>query len=507
MSQDFCLTAQDPDVLAFLEYAGAALLYAEKKAHGKESEAKQPICNDLRWHDISQGTTWWRVEYGGVAHPEAVANVVGKSEMMSLDEARLIFVVAALSVYNLPSHPAHWAFWARWGAGEKPMRIALPSNVAWIDLEYNLIGLRNYQRPWLPQIPQPQTIHIPAVDPKKAAVVKGTRTSARCAAAQAKVSTTTEDEVAVQKSKNGKRARDAETDGVEGVAPKRAKRATSVKGKKTAGRAKTQARTKGGRATRATTSEAVVDVVQGAPSTAAPSKKARSKARATKKTSKTSASSPIIHIVPPPKDDSQMDVDVEVTDEPLATTSAAVPKLLLKVSRTSPNADDAIPSSSSPSDLPGTSASSNPTDMPSSRRSGTRRAHRRVASRAESDVSELSTAPSATTTLVPTPDVSDGESTRAGTPDDLKDKAAPGEGQQDTTHLPPASICAPVRVSARIRAKKESTSPASSASPSAKCHPNLGKRDYRFSIRSEEAKRSWDFGDYTRESVTSACSG
>ena len=113
MSQDFCLTAQDPDVLAFLEYAGAALLYAEKKAHGKESEAKQPICNDLRWHDISQRTSWWRVEYGGVAHPEAVANVVGKSETMSLDEARLIFVVAALSVYNLPSHPAHWAFWAR----------------------------------------------------------------------------------------------------------------------------------------------------------------------------------------------------------------------------------------------------------------------------------------------------------------------------------------------------------------------------------------------------------
>ncbi|KAI0326583.1 hypothetical protein GY45DRAFT_1328739 [Cubamyces sp. BRFM 1775] len=32
---------------------------------------------------------------------------------MSLDEARLIFAVAALSVYNLPLHPAHWAFWAR----------------------------------------------------------------------------------------------------------------------------------------------------------------------------------------------------------------------------------------------------------------------------------------------------------------------------------------------------------------------------------------------------------
>ncbi|KAH9894870.1 hypothetical protein C8Q73DRAFT_825022 [Cubamyces lactineus] len=474
MSQDFCITAQNPDVLAFLNYAGTALLYAEQKAHGNESEAQQPICNDLRWHDISQGTTWWRVEYGGVAHPEAVANVVGKGEKMSLDEARLIFAVAALSVYNLPSHPAHWAFWARNAKQrvaevvhdvvcEKPMRIALPSNVAWIDLEYNLIGLRNYQRPWLPQTPQPQTIHLPAVEPKKAIVAKGTRTSARCAAAHVKASATAEIEVATEKNKNGKRARDAETDSVECAPPKRARRTAGSKGKKATG-----ARTKGVRATKASTTQAVVDAAQGTPSTVAPSKKTRSKARTTKKTSKASASSLIIHIVPPPKDDAHMDVDVQVTDEPPATTSAVAPKALLKAYRTPPNATDAIPSSSPLSDPPVTPASSIPVDSPPPRRSSTRRAHRRVASRAESDVSELSTTLSATTTLVPTPDVSDGELTRAGTPGDLEDKTAPGKGQQDTTHAPPASVCKPVRESARIRAKKQSPSLASSdGSPSA----------------------------------------
>ncbi|KAI0326582.1 hypothetical protein GY45DRAFT_1328738 [Cubamyces sp. BRFM 1775] len=344
------------------------------------------------------------------------------------------------------------------------MRIALPSNVAWIDLEYNLIGLRSYQRPWLPQIPQPQTVHLPAVDPKKATAAKGTRTSARCAAAQAKASGSTE-EVATEKNKNGKRARDAETDGAEGVAPKRVKRTAGAKGKKAAGEAQTGARTKRSRATRASTAQAVVDAAQGTPSTAAPSKKTRSKARATKKTGKASISSPVIRIVPPPKDNAEMDVDVQVTDEPPATTSdapAAAPKVLLKAYCTPPNAIETIPSSSPLSDPPSTPGSNIPADSPSPGRTGTRRAHRRVASRAESDVSELSTTLSATTTLVPTPDVSDGELTRAGTPGDLEDKAAPGEGKADTTQPPPASACTPVRVSARIRAKKESISPGSS---------------------------------------------
>ncbi|KAI0350473.1 hypothetical protein OH77DRAFT_1524857 [Trametes cingulata] len=94
------------------------------------------------------------------------------------DDARRIFVLAALSVYSFPTHLAHWAFWARNSrmrvlqlvhevVCEKPQRIIVPGEVAWLDVEYNYIGLCNYQKPWLPETPRPSGVHAPEPQPKK----------------------------------------------------------------------------------------------------------------------------------------------------------------------------------------------------------------------------------------------------------------------------------------------------------------------------------------------------
>ncbi|OSC99415.1 hypothetical protein PYCCODRAFT_1427246 [Trametes coccinea BRFM310] len=468
MSYNTVLTADHPDVVNYIARAGALLALAEIEVHKLEHSSG---CRDLRWHDLSQGTTWWRVEYGGVARPEGVANTLGKSGEMSLDEARCVFAVAALAVYNRPAHPAHWAFWARNSKRrvaqlvhelvcEQPARIALPPNVAWIDLDYNMIGLGAYQKGWLPQTPRPSGEHVPSTVAKKA-VCRGTRTSARQAAAHTRAAQRVEADANTETNVNGKRVAPREEATYDEDAPsaKRVKRRATVGGsvKEEAAAGTSRPKAGGRRVARTSTSQGLCQAAD-APAKTPPIKKTRSKTSAARKTAKAHPSQPTIHIIPPQEVDVVMDDDVQGGSQPTAGPSAPAGqsrKAPLKAYRTPPNATKAVFSSSPLTEPPRTPEQDS---SPAPRKPGTRKARRRAFSAAPSDASEQSAALSATTTLVQGENSSDEASTRAATPRDLDDKTADGE---NASHLSPC-VTTPVRSSARIRSKRMSISPATS---------------------------------------------
>ncbi|CDO70200.1 hypothetical protein BN946_scf184905.g12 [Trametes cinnabarina] len=460
MSYSTVITSDHPDVVNYIERAAALLALAEIEVHKLEHSSG---CGDLRWHDLSQGTTWWRVEYGGIARPEGVANALGKAGEMTLDAARCVFAVAALTVYNRPAHPAHWAFWARDSKRrvaelvhelvcERPARIALPPNIAWIDLEYNMIGLGAYQRGWLPQVPRPSGEHIPSTVPSKKAC-KGTRTSARQAVAQRRTPERAEFELVEERNVNGKRVApraEVAEDGQE-RAPKRVRRRATV-GEMVA--KETEPVAPRPKVTRASTVKGLPKA-RNAPAKGIAMKKTRSRARAGPKGLKTHLPSPTIHVIPPQEVDVFMDESVKSSTAPAesVTPAGTTRKTPLKTYRTPPNATNAIFSSSPLTEPPSTPVQES---SPAPRKPGTRKARRRAFSATFSDSSEGSVALSATSTLVQTTDTSDEASTRAATPRDLEEKAMHSE---ETSIVSP---CTPVRTSARIRAKRTSSSPASS---------------------------------------------
>lgn len=108
-------TEDHPYVQAYLKRVAAAMLQAEDCAHELGSVSG---CADPRWHQCTghdQCSNWWRADYGGVAYPAGVADVLSPTDAakFSVYDLQRIFVVAALAVYARPKHPAHWAFWAK----------------------------------------------------------------------------------------------------------------------------------------------------------------------------------------------------------------------------------------------------------------------------------------------------------------------------------------------------------------------------------------------------------
>ncbi|KAI8993826.1 hypothetical protein BD414DRAFT_480566 [Trametes punicea] len=442
MSNNSCITATHPDVLAYIAHTASSLARVEVDVH---RVAKGGECGDVRWHLLSQCTTWWRVEYGGFARPEGVANALGKWGEMSLDEARCVFAVAALAVFNLPAHPAHWAFWARNARQrvaelvhelicERPMRIALPPNVAWIDIEYNLISLRNYQRGWLPEVPRPTGGHGPSAEPEN--VLKKTRTSARQAARERGAKT--EVGALEEQNINGKRAAGDEMSSQgEEHPPKRLKRQTTV------------AAAADGQTSEATPTKPKERGARVTPPKSPAADRTRSKAGPAQKTANARPASPTTCTVPSADIDVPMD---EYNDQQGASMSnapipqAAIHKAPLREYRTPRNAAVAktIFLSSPPSESPRTPAansSSNPKKL------NTRGPRRRPFSVARSDTSEQSVALSATSTLVPSTHASDSCSTREATAVDLDVKDESPLGSRP-------SPCVPLRSSARIQAKR-----------------------------------------------------
>ncbi|KAI0633777.1 hypothetical protein C8Q77DRAFT_811072 [Trametes polyzona] len=110
------MTIHHPYVEAYLRCAAASMHEAERRSHEVRSSSD---CVNPSWHALAghgRTTNWWRVEYGGVARPEAVANSLAAeytSLALNAFEARRVYALAALAVYAFPTHPAHWAFWAR----------------------------------------------------------------------------------------------------------------------------------------------------------------------------------------------------------------------------------------------------------------------------------------------------------------------------------------------------------------------------------------------------------
>ncbi|KAI0360885.1 hypothetical protein OH77DRAFT_1509030 [Trametes cingulata] len=475
------LSAQHPHVQTYIRCAAAFLAEAEDRSH------PQACCTNDAWHvfsDRKQLTTWWRVEYGGIAHPEGVAHALNAYSELSLDDARRIFVLAALSVYSFPTHPAHWAFWARNSrmrvlqlvhevVCEKPQRIVVPGEVAWLDVEYNFIGLCNYQKPWLPQTPRPSGVHAPEPQPKKP--VK-TRVVPRRGAERAKLAPVPAAPEAVPQ-RIGKRKRAAETtEEATGRAAeparKRPKRgaATAVETREKEQKGGATKRKREAKAAQGGEPNAVEVPSEGAPQKPSPARKGRTKGRAGAKAKKLPAPPPTIHVDPPSEADMTLEVDIVGPSEHLSTPSSqlsAPRRASLRQYHTPRKAIDATPSSSPLSEAPSTPNRGplvEPSSSPTPTRPSGRCLHRRTFSAAMSDTSEVSVTLSGTTAAASAA-ASDGSSTRAGTPRDVDMDEKMGS-TEDGQILSPVT---PVRASARIRAKKGASSPATpDSSPLAK---------------------------------------
>ncbi|KAI0373468.1 hypothetical protein BV20DRAFT_738644 [Pilatotrama ljubarskyi] len=408
-----CLSVTHPYVQAYIECAAAFLVQAEVNTHPDRT------CTNTAWHeltDFAHCTTWWRVEYGGIAHPESVAHALNVHPDMSLDDARRVFVLAALAVYSFPKHPAHWAFWARNSRRrvlqlvhevvcEKPQRIVVPSEVAWLDVEYNYIGLCNYQKPWLPMTPRPTTVHAPEAPPKKP--VK-TRTVPRRGATRAKPSQAlAEAEVQPEGGKRKRGAQMEEHGSVAEPARKRPKRGVAtVEEPRVEKRAETARATRKGKAAQGDQPNVPEVPAEGAQSKPSQARKGRSKARPDAKAKKTPAAPPIIRIDPPSEAD--MSVDVEVVEpgdhlSKIPTQLGTTRKARSRVSRTLRKVAAVSPSSSPLSEPPSTPVRgplAEDFSSPTPTRPAGRCLHRRTFSAARSDTSEVSTSLSLTTTAV-----------------------------------------------------------------------------------------------------------
>ncbi|KAI0824069.1 hypothetical protein BC628DRAFT_476690 [Trametes gibbosa] len=455
-----------PYVQAYLEHARTNMLESEDNAHelGLASE-----CVDKRWHVLSnraQSASWWRVEYGGVARPEGVASALAAGlhlndrpeRALSIYDAERIFAVAALAVYPFPTHPAHWAFWAKNSKQrvaevvhevvcEKPQRVVLPANVAWIDVEYNLLCLRTYQKGWLPLSPRPVGEHSAKVAAKKRTAPAKTRTSARRGKKAVAVYVAVVESPTPTTNMNGKRTAATEEDAivVGELPPKKQKRGMKAL---TSSTGKTR------------------NVAPDAPTTG----NKRTRALSTMEpTENISPSRLTIRITP--------QVKVGLPPAPSAQTK-----------RTSSNDSLDLGFSLSPLSSPprtpshvAFSGSSPGPESPTPKRPAGRCLNFRGSSEATSDSanSETSVAPSATLTAVASAAMSsDAGSTRAGTPmnnDVMSEK--PGKRVKDAWRGAFSRV--PERTSIRIKARRSGTSPGSSS----------GSSDSRLALRRAEKKR------------------
>ncbi|KAH9851362.1 hypothetical protein C2E23DRAFT_236370 [Lenzites betulinus] len=331
------------------------------------------------------------------------------------------------------------------GTGEKPQRIRLPPNVPWIDIEYNMLTLRAYQKGWLPLSPRPPGEHSAKVAAKKKLALAKTRTSARRGK---KAVAAVEESTAPTTNKNGKRVAAVEEEEVEGSPAKRQKRGVkllmSPKSKETAN---SQARTGGGRFTRGKTAGTPdVDAVRTptrtrSPIVVDPADNAASHSRLT------------IRITPPSKVGQP---PVQPAQSKRTTSSESLDVSFPLSPLTSP---PCTPSRAAPSGSVSESAS--PTPKRPMGRCLNPRAF--LESKSDSERSEPSPAPSGTQTAVAGTAMSDASSTRAGTPVDddvfsekLK-KTVKGARRMRAS-------CTPERVSVRIKAKRDGSSPESSGS-------------------------------------------
>lgn len=342
----------------------------------------------------------------------------------------------------LSARVARW--WTDWVLVEKHQRIVVPREAGWIDEEYNLICLRVYQKGWLPLTPRPAgEHHARAALPKKKAAVGKTRTSARRGRkVAAKVAAVAEP---AEKNANGKRAAPVE-EGEEVVgapAPKRQKRAVGVMSAKKAEKAKGQSNVSEKRVTRASTAT-----------------RAQTRAAA-KSVEKAPSPLPTIHISPPTMVDVSEPMNVEEIAVPVTPTKAAAPPMQRTHSEESLDASFSPTPLSSPPSTPSRGASSSVPVSPTPKRPAGRCLPARAISEAKSDYSEISLAPSATLTLVASSAASVDGSTRANTPLEV---VVPKKSKAKAKAAPIQSPQTPVRISARIQAKKGDSSPETSDS-------------------------------------------
>lgn len=328
---------------------------------------------------------------------------------------------------------------------EKHQRIVVPREAGWIDEEYNLICLRVYQKGWLPLTPRPAgEHHARAALPKKKAAVGKTRTSARRGRKfTAKAAAVAEP---AEKNANGKRAAPVE-EGEEVVgapAPKRQKRAVAgAASAKKAEKAKGQSNVSEKRVTRASTAT-------------------RAQTRALAKSAEKAPSPlPTIHISPPTVVDVSEPMDVVEIAVPLTPTKVAAPPMQRTHSEESLDASFSPTPLSSPPSTPSRGASSSVPASPTPKRPAGRCLPVRAISEAKSDCSEMSLAPSATLTLVASSAASEDGSTRANTPLEV---VVPKKSKTKAKAAPIQSPQTPVRISARIQAKKGDSSPETSDS-------------------------------------------
>ncbi|KAI0666609.1 hypothetical protein C8Q78DRAFT_994705 [Trametes maxima] len=458
------ITVDHPDVCAYLSIAAADVSRFEREARigPRKGKLAKP-----GWFTVSDGPTWWRAVHGGIAHPRYVASVLGKEGRMSKYEAERIFTVAALVVSNRPTHPAHWAFWAwekRWEVAnivhevveEKPMRIAIPKGIMWINPHDSLYFILCNQAAWCPNdVPFPLGTLRTYFSNQRTKALEKQSADTECAQEQGPA--------------KGKRKTPSDNGEMthRGASRKRPKRETIAAGSATeTGVQRADSRS----VTRARAKQPVRQL---------PMRETRATARAAVKAAAgaeevaTAASSGplVIKIIPPSKRAGEVAVATETTGAPsecLSPLQAAVKKLPLGGYRTPPSTQiiDTCFGSSPLTEPPSSPACSMLSDVSHSSPAPGRpwqRGHRRASSAAESDCTEISLACS-TATLVPSVLESDGGSTRPGTPREMNAKASHVLGEAAPAEENSIACRMPVRSSARIQERKEGSNTASSLS-------------------------------------------